>query len=61
MGKQGFTSDGRHMNFGHDESVPMPDGFNVPDNSTFCPQPFGRVIEEDGSIEAELYGTPESD
>jgi hypothetical protein len=50
------------MNDGHVQlsdtqtEIPMPDGFNAPDNGATCSGIFGRIIDESGhGIEQDEY------
>lgn len=64
--KTNMTSDGDHVQFGNNDNVPMPPGFNAPDNGEFCPQYFGRVMQNPdnagfGAAYMEAYDSEDSD
>lgn len=45
------TADGQHIDFGTGDDVPMPPGFNAPDNAATCPGSWGHITQEDDTID----------
>lgn len=45
--KDGMTSDGKHIDFGTGDSIPMPERFSAPDNASTCPGSWGHTSPVD--------------
>lgn len=43
--KTNRTADGRHIQFGDEDTVTMPEGFTAPDDGATCSGWFGRMME----------------
>jgi hypothetical protein len=60
--KTNRTSDGKHVQFGENDPLKLPEGFNAPDDGEFEPNYFGRVMvnPNDGGFGA-AYIEPDED
>jgi hypothetical protein len=61
------SPDGRHIQFGENDTTTMPDGFTAPDTGATCPGWFGRIMDNDdgggfgaASIDQDYFEASES-
>lgn len=61
--KTNRTPDGKHVQFGDNDTTKFPEGFADSDNGAFCPQWFGRVMlnPNDGGFGAAYIDRDEAD